>query len=103
MTDNYSNGSVSSSSSLNSSFQETEDDRTFARISAEEEKLKFDNKLGKRLSHLDSIPVLTSFYFVNFYIIGLFPIVIYVMNARLYWFLMALWILFHKRKKKKNR
>ncbi|KAG6591816.1 OTU domain-containing protein [Cucurbita argyrosperma subsp. argyrosperma] len=56
MTDNYSNGSVSSSSSLNSSFQETEDDRTFARISAEEEKLKFDNKLGKRLSHLDSIP-----------------------------------------------
>ncbi|XP_022976847.1 OTU domain-containing protein DDB_G0284757 [Cucurbita maxima] len=56
MTDNYSHGSVSSSSSLNSSFQETEDDRTFARTSAEEEKLKFDNKLGKRLSHLDSIP-----------------------------------------------
>ncbi|XP_008464668.1 OVARIAN TUMOR DOMAIN-containing deubiquitinating enzyme 11 [Cucumis melo] len=56
MTDNYSNLSVSSSSSLNSSFQDTEDDHTIARILAEEENLKFDNKLGKRLSHLDSIP-----------------------------------------------
>ncbi|XP_038899327.1 OVARIAN TUMOR DOMAIN-containing deubiquitinating enzyme 11 isoform X1 [Benincasa hispida] len=56
MTDNYSNVSVSSSSSLNSSFQDTEDDHTIARILAEEENLKFDNKLGKRLSHLDSIP-----------------------------------------------
>lgn len=65
MTDNYSNLSVSSSSSLNSSFQDTEDDHTIARILAEEENLKFDNKLGKRLSHLDSIPVLTSFHFVS--------------------------------------
>ncbi|XP_022137760.1 OTU domain-containing protein DDB_G0284757 [Momordica charantia] len=46
----------SSSSSLNSSFQDTEDDHTIARILAEEENSKFDNKLGKRLSHLDSIP-----------------------------------------------
>ncbi|KAL0545923.1 hypothetical protein IC582_015820 [Cucumis melo] len=37
-------------------FQDTEDDHTIARILAEEENLKFDNKLGKRLSHLDSIP-----------------------------------------------
>ncbi|KAG6607999.1 OTU domain-containing protein DDB_G0284757-like [Cucurbita pepo subsp. pepo] len=43
MTENYSNVSVSSSSSLSSS------------ILAEEENLQFDNKLGKRLSHLDSI------------------------------------------------
>ncbi|CAK9325330.1 unnamed protein product [Citrullus colocynthis] len=56
MTDNYSNVSVSSSSSLNSSFQDTEDDHTIAKILAEEENLKFENKLGKRLSHLDSIP-----------------------------------------------
>ena len=52
------NASASSSSSLNSSSHDTEDDHTIAEILAEEEKLSYDNrKLGKRLSHLDSIPV----------------------------------------------
>ncbi|XP_047946772.1 OVARIAN TUMOR DOMAIN-containing deubiquitinating enzyme 11-like [Salvia hispanica] len=51
------NASASSSSSLNSSSHDTEDDHTIAEILAEEEKLSYDNhKLGKRLSHLDSIP-----------------------------------------------
>ncbi|KZV25387.1 hypothetical protein F511_07271 [Dorcoceras hygrometricum] len=50
------NPSSSSSSSLNSSSQDTEDDHTIAGILAEEEKLRFDGTLGKRLSHLDSIP-----------------------------------------------
>ncbi|XP_057792796.1 OVARIAN TUMOR DOMAIN-containing deubiquitinating enzyme 11 isoform X3 [Salvia miltiorrhiza] len=50
-------GSGSSSSSLNSSSHDTEDDHTIAEILAEEEKLSHDNgKLGKRLSHLGSIP-----------------------------------------------
>ncbi|KAG6417010.1 hypothetical protein SASPL_124451 [Salvia splendens] len=36
---------------------DTEDDHTIAEILAEEEKISYDNrKLGKRLSHLDSIP-----------------------------------------------
>ncbi|CAI9759911.1 unnamed protein product [Fraxinus pennsylvanica] len=48
--------SASSSSSLNSSLQDTEDDHTIATILAEEERLKNDGRLGKRLSHLDSIP-----------------------------------------------
>ncbi|KAF5457919.1 hypothetical protein F2P56_021991 [Juglans regia] len=48
--------SASSSSSLNSSFQDTEDDQTIASILAEEEQSKLDGRLGKRLSHLDSIP-----------------------------------------------
>ncbi|XP_020995345.1 OVARIAN TUMOR DOMAIN-containing deubiquitinating enzyme 11 isoform X2 [Arachis duranensis] len=48
--------SGSSSSSLNSSFQDTEDDQTIARILAEDENFRDGNKLGKRLSHLDSIP-----------------------------------------------
>ncbi|XP_073125165.1 OVARIAN TUMOR DOMAIN-containing deubiquitinating enzyme 11 [Henckelia pumila] len=50
------NQSSSSSSSLNSSSHDTEDDHTIAAILAEEEKLRYDGKLGKRLSHLDSIP-----------------------------------------------
>ncbi|KAL1555468.1 OVARIAN TUMOR DOMAIN-containing deubiquitinating enzyme 11-like [Salvia divinorum] len=60
MSDVYrnANASASSSSSLNSSSHDTEDDHTIAEILAEEEKLSYDNhKLGKRLSHLDSIPV----------------------------------------------
>ena len=56
MAENHRNTSASSSSSLNSNFQDTEDDQTIASILAEEESLKVDNRLGKRLSHLDSIP-----------------------------------------------
>ncbi|XP_073026610.1 OVARIAN TUMOR DOMAIN-containing deubiquitinating enzyme 11-like [Primulina eburnea] len=50
------NPSSSSSSSFNGSSHDTEDDHTIAEILAEEEKLSYDGKLGKRLSHLDSIP-----------------------------------------------
>jgi len=57
MDDSHINASASSSSSLSSSFQDTEDDQTIASILAEEESSKFDRRLGKRLSHLDSIPV----------------------------------------------
>lgn len=66
MTENYSNTSASSSvgnasshssSSLSSSVQDTEDDQTIAKILAEEDSSGHGNKLGKRLSHLDSIPV----------------------------------------------
>ncbi|KAL2482182.1 Cysteine proteinases superfamily protein [Forsythia ovata] len=56
MTEQYGSASASSSSSLNSSSQDTDDDHTIAAILAEEEKLSYDGKLGKRLSHLDSIP-----------------------------------------------
>ncbi|KAF3445090.1 hypothetical protein FNV43_RR14783 [Rhamnella rubrinervis] len=56
MNQSYSNASASSSSSLNSSNQDTEDDYTIANLLAEDEKLRTDGKLGKRLSHLDSIP-----------------------------------------------
>uniref|UniRef100_A0A2P2JX39 ubiquitinyl hydrolase 1 n=1 Tax=Rhizophora mucronata TaxID=61149 RepID=A0A2P2JX39_RHIMU len=56
MAESYSNASVSSSSSLNGSFPDTEDDQTIASILAEEENSKVAGKLGKRLSHLDSIP-----------------------------------------------
>ncbi|KAL8153553.1 hypothetical protein V2J09_011313 [Rumex salicifolius] len=48
--------SSSTSSSLNTSFPDTEDDQTIAQILAEEENLNTNAKLGKRLSHLDSIP-----------------------------------------------
>jgi len=57
MSERLRNGSGSSSSSLNSIFLETEDDQAIASILAEDENLKADNRLGKRLSHLDSIPV----------------------------------------------
>lgn len=57
MAERYSNASASSSSSLNSSFRGTEDDQIIASILAEDESSKFDRKLGRRLSHLDSIPV----------------------------------------------
>ncbi|KAK9285684.1 hypothetical protein L1049_025125 [Liquidambar formosana] len=56
MTENSGNASGRSSSSLNSSFADTEEDQTIASILAEEENLKNDGMLGKRLSHLDSIP-----------------------------------------------
>ncbi|KAL5148347.1 OTU domain-containing protein [Glycine soja] len=56
MTSQLRNGSGSSSSSLNSIFLETEDDQTIASILTEDENLRAENKLGKRLSHLDSIP-----------------------------------------------
>uniref|UniRef100_A0A5B7AKM5 ubiquitinyl hydrolase 1 n=1 Tax=Davidia involucrata TaxID=16924 RepID=A0A5B7AKM5_DAVIN len=56
MTERYDNTSASSNSSLNSSSHDTEDDQTIARILADEENIKNDGKLGKRLSHLDSIP-----------------------------------------------
>ncbi|QCD78465.1 hypothetical protein DEO72_LG1g2098 [Vigna unguiculata] len=56
MSEKLRNGSGSSSSSLNSISLETEDDQTIASILAEDENLKADNRLGKRLSHLDSIP-----------------------------------------------
>ncbi|PPS12379.1 hypothetical protein GOBAR_AA08269 [Gossypium barbadense] len=52
----HNNASASSSSSLNSSFQDTEDDQAIASILAEEENLHYNAKLGKRLSHLGSIP-----------------------------------------------
>ncbi|XP_070030930.1 OVARIAN TUMOR DOMAIN-containing deubiquitinating enzyme 11-like isoform X1 [Nicotiana tabacum] len=51
--------SSSTASSLNSSSQGTEDDHAIAKILAEEEEqnaLRYGGKLGKRLSHLDSIP-----------------------------------------------
>ncbi|XP_039029871.1 OVARIAN TUMOR DOMAIN-containing deubiquitinating enzyme 11-like isoform X2 [Hibiscus syriacus] len=56
MSEGFGNASASSSSSLNSSFQDTEDDQAIATMLAEEEKLHNNSKLGKRLSHLDSIP-----------------------------------------------
>ncbi|KAJ9185037.1 hypothetical protein P3X46_004712 [Hevea brasiliensis] len=59
MTESYSNASnasASSTSSLNSSLPDTEDDQTIASILAEEENSNVAGKLGKRLSHLDSIP-----------------------------------------------
>ncbi|KAF5748871.1 OTU domain-containing protein [Tripterygium wilfordii] len=54
----YSNASASasSSSSLNSSFPDTEDDQLIASILQEDANSKAEGKLGKRLSHLDSIP-----------------------------------------------
>ncbi|GMH17467.1 hypothetical protein Nepgr_019308 [Nepenthes gracilis] len=58
MTENNSNTSASTSSSVNTSFQDTEDDQTIAQILAQEENKSNSNaNLGKRLSHLDSIPL----------------------------------------------
>ncbi|XP_056858151.1 OVARIAN TUMOR DOMAIN-containing deubiquitinating enzyme 11 isoform X2 [Raphanus sativus] len=49
--------SASSNSSFSSSVADTEDDQTIARILAEDESLRRrEGMLGKRLSHLDSIP-----------------------------------------------
>ncbi|XP_058072028.1 OVARIAN TUMOR DOMAIN-containing deubiquitinating enzyme 11 isoform X2 [Magnolia sinica] len=55
MSEQYDNAGASSSSSLNSSLQDTEDDRIIANILSEEH-VGEDRRLGKRLSHLDSIP-----------------------------------------------
>ncbi|KAI5652227.1 hypothetical protein M9H77_29414 [Catharanthus roseus] len=53
------NASASSStSSWNSSSHDTEDDHAIAKILDEEENSKNGNRLGRRLSHLDSIPIL---------------------------------------------
>ena len=49
--------SASSSSSFSSSVADTDDDQTIARMLAEDESLRREGMLGKRLSHLDSIPV----------------------------------------------
>ncbi|KAG5397949.1 hypothetical protein IGI04_019763, partial [Brassica rapa subsp. trilocularis] len=48
--------SASSNSSFSGSVADTEDDQTIARILAEDESLRREGMLGKRLSHLDSIP-----------------------------------------------
>ncbi|KAK4834264.1 hypothetical protein QYF36_019867 [Acer negundo] len=56
MTENRGNASVSSSSSLSSSLPDTEDDHTIATLLAQEENSKPNGRLGRRLSHLDSIP-----------------------------------------------
>ncbi|WCJ28101.1 OVARIAN TUMOR DOMAIN-containing deubiquitinating enzyme 11 [Euphorbia peplus] len=56
MAESCSNASLSSSSSLNSSAPDTEDDQMIASILAEDESSHVDRQLGKRLSHLDSIP-----------------------------------------------
>ncbi|KAK4372976.1 hypothetical protein RND71_008360 [Anisodus tanguticus] len=61
MTEHYYGNSIASSSSassLNSSSQGTEDDHAIAKILAEEEEnaSRYGGNLGKRLSHLDSIP-----------------------------------------------
>ncbi|XP_065854231.1 OVARIAN TUMOR DOMAIN-containing deubiquitinating enzyme 11 [Euphorbia lathyris] len=56
MTESCSNASLSSSSSLNSSVPDTEDDQIIATMLAEDENSHVDRRLGKRLSHLDSIP-----------------------------------------------
>ncbi|KAK9156305.1 hypothetical protein Sjap_003785 [Stephania japonica] len=55
MTHNHDNDLESSSSSLNSSLQDAEEERTIAGFLLEE-RHKEDGRLGKRLSHLNSIP-----------------------------------------------
>ncbi|CAN1749026.1 OVARIAN TUMOR DOMAIN-containing deubiquitinating enzyme 11 [Linum perenne] len=56
MTESQSNASASSTSSFSSSVADTEDDQVIASILAEEEKANAGRQLGRRLSHLDSIP-----------------------------------------------
>ncbi|CAN7011712.1 unnamed protein product [Brassica rapa subsp. trilocularis] len=48
--------SASSDSSFSSSVADTDDDQTIARMLAEDESLRSEGKLGRRLSHLGSIP-----------------------------------------------
>lgn len=55
MTEQYDKAGASSSSSLNSSLQDIEDEKAIASILSEEQ-VKDERRLGKRLSHLDSIP-----------------------------------------------
>lgn len=68
MSEQFDKARASSSSSLNSSLQDAEDEKTIANILSEEQ-VKDDRRLGKRLSHLDSIPVrrasLLSFIYVS--------------------------------------
>jgi hypothetical protein len=52
-------GSKRSSSSLSSSVPESDDDVTIGTLLAEAKKTS-ERSLGKRLSHLDSIPVLVN-------------------------------------------
>ncbi|CAA0836987.1 Cysteine proteinases superfamily protein [Striga hermonthica] len=52
----WNNASASSSSSLNSSSHDTDDDHMIAAMLAEDERMRYDGRLGKRLSHLQSIP-----------------------------------------------
>lgn len=79
MSANLRNGSESSSSSLNSSFHDTEDDQTIARILAEEQTLNTGSsrQLGRRLSHLDSIPVCINHMLWLFLNLFLFRILLY--------------------------
>lgn len=58
MTETHCTSSGRSSSSENTSLPDTEDDQTIAQLLAEEEKLSYggNQQLGRRLSHLDSIP-----------------------------------------------
>lgn len=58
--------SASSNSSFSSSVADTDDDQTIARMLAEDESLRREGKLGKRLSHLDSIPVWINFFYLIF-------------------------------------
>lgn len=55
--------SASSDSSFSNSVADTDDDQTIARMLAEDESLRSEGKLGRKLSHLGSIPVMISFYF----------------------------------------
>ena len=58
MTENPGNSSTRSSSSVDLSLSDTEDDHTIAQLLAEDEKLSNPgNQLARKLSHLDSIPV----------------------------------------------
>lgn len=85
------NASASSStSSWNSSSHDTEDDHAIAKILDEEENSKNGNRLGRRLSHLDSIPVsLYHILLVFFSLVGKFKLVnrIYTFNSMVLTFL----------------
>lgn len=75
MSENLRNGSGSSSSSLSSSFHDTEDDQTIANMLAEDETRNAGNRqLGKRLSHLDSIPVCICIYVCMNHMLLLLPL-----------------------------
>lgn len=56
MTESCSNASASSTSSFSGSLPDTEDDQAIATILAQDDNSAAPGTLGKRLSHLDSIP-----------------------------------------------
>ncbi|KAL5975724.1 hypothetical protein ACLOJK_020050 [Asimina triloba] len=56
MSEQYDNAGASSSSSLNSSLHDAEDEQIIANILSDEH-VQGDRTLGRRLSHLDSIPL----------------------------------------------